>query len=71
MSMVAIVLFLGVVVSRMDDAKMRLTGVRNFDHRTRNDCTVSYVEREASLSRLTAPDFCVSYFTKGRSRTRP
>ena len=71
MSMVAIVLFLGVVVSRMDDAKMRLTGVRNFDYRTRNDITVRYEEREASLSHLTALDFCISYFTTGRSRTRP
>jgi hypothetical protein len=66
MSMVAIVLFLGVVVSRMDDAKMRLTGVRNFDYRTRNDITVRYEEREASLSHLTALDFCISYFTTGR-----
>ena len=63
--MVAIVLFLGVVVSRMDDAKMRLTGVRNFDYRTRNDIKVRYEEREASWSHLTALDFCISYFTMG------
>jgi hypothetical protein len=45
--------------------RVRLTGVRNFDYRTRNDFTVRYEEREVSLSHLIALDFYVSYFTEG------
>jgi hypothetical protein len=44
---------------------VRLTGVRNFDYRSRNDFTVRYEERVVSLSRLIALDFYVSYFTEG------
>jgi hypothetical protein len=49
----------------VDGDRVRLTGVRNFDYRTRNDFTVRYEEREVSLSRLIALDFYVSYFTEG------
>jgi hypothetical protein len=45
--------------------RVHLTGVRNFDYRTRNDFTVRYEERELQLSHLTALDFYVSYFTEG------
>jgi hypothetical protein len=87
MSVVAIVLFLGVVAwwtsirpshdrnwrpevavmprAVIDGDRVRLTGVRNFDYRTRNDFTVHYEEREVWLSHLTALDFYVSYFTQG------
>ena len=49
----------------VDGDRVRLTGVRNFDYRTRNDFTVRYEEREVSLSHLIALDFYVSYFTEG------
>ena len=45
--------------------RVRITGVRNFDYRNRNDFTVRLEEREVSLSHLTALDFYVSYFTEG------
>ena len=49
----------------IDGDRVRITGVRNFDYRSRNDFTVRYEEREVRLSRLTALDFYVSYFTAG------
>ena len=49
----------------IDGDRVRLTGVRNFDYRTRNDFTVRYEEREVLLSHLTALDFYVSYFLEG------
>jgi hypothetical protein len=49
----------------VDGDRVRLTGVRNFDYRTRNDFTVRYEEREVLLSHLIALDFYVSYFTEG------
>jgi hypothetical protein len=49
----------------VDGDHVRLTGVRNFDYRTRNDFTVRYEEREVWLSHLIALDFYVSYFTEG------
>jgi hypothetical protein len=45
--------------------RVRLTGVRNFDYRSRNDFTVRYETREVQLSHLIALDFYVSYFTEG------
>jgi Domain of unknown function (DUF4105) len=49
----------------IDGDRVRLTGVRNFEYRTRNDFTVHYEEREVSLSHLTALDFYVSYWSEG------
>jgi Domain of unknown function (DUF4105) len=49
----------------VDGDRVRLTGVRNFDYRTRNDFTVRYEERELLLSHLTGLDFYVSYFSEG------
>ena len=49
----------------IDGDRVRITGVRNFDYRNRNDFTVRWEEREVSLSHLTALDFYVSYFTEG------
>jgi hypothetical protein len=48
----------------IDGDRVRLTGVRNFDYRTRDDFTVRYEEREVSLSHLIALDFFVSYFSE-------
>jgi hypothetical protein len=41
---------------------VRLTGVRNFDYRSRDDFTVHHEERDVDLSHLTGLDFYVSYF---------
>ncbi|MGB6939605.1 MAG: DUF4105 domain-containing protein, partial [Xanthobacteraceae bacterium] len=49
----------------IDGDRVRISGVRNFDYRNRNDFTVRYEEREVSLSHLVALDFYVSYFTEG------
>ena len=49
----------------IDGDRVRLTGVRNFEYRSRNDFTVRYEERELQLSHLTALDFYVSYFLEG------
>jgi hypothetical protein len=49
----------------IDGDRVRLTGVRNLDYRSRNDFTVRYEEREILLSHLTALDFYVSYFMQG------
>src|SRR5687767_14792964 len=45
--------------------QVRLTGVRNFDYRSRDDFTVRYEDREVSLSDLSALDFYVSYWSEG------
>jgi hypothetical protein len=45
--------------------RVRFSGVRNFDYRSRNDFTVRYEEREVELSHLVAPDFYISYFMEG------
>jgi hypothetical protein len=44
---------------------VRLTGVRNFDYRSRDDFTVHHEEREIDLSHLTGLDFYVSYWSEG------
>ena len=49
----------------IDGDRVRITGVRNFDYRSRNDFTVRYEEREVLLSHLTGLDFYVSYFMEG------
>ena len=49
----------------IDGDRVRITGVRNFDYRTRNDFQVRYEEREVSLSHLTGIDFYVSYWSEG------
>jgi hypothetical protein len=49
----------------IDGDRMRISGVRDFDYRSRDDFTVRYEEREVRLSHLTALDFYVSYFMAG------
>src|SRR5215475_642641 len=49
----------------IDGDHVRVTGVRNFDYRSRNDFTVHYEEREIDLSHLTGLDFYVSYWSEG------
>src|SRR5262249_1168338 len=49
----------------IDGDRVRITGVRNFDYRSRNDFTVRYEEREIRLSHLIALDFFVSYWSEG------
>ena len=49
----------------IDGDHVHLTGVRNFEYRSRNDFTVGYQERDVLLSHLVALDFYVSYFTEG------
>lgn len=44
---------------------VHLTGVRNFDYRSRNDFTERWEERDIQLSHVTGLDFYVSYFTEG------
>ena len=49
----------------IDGDHVHLTGVRNFQYRSRNDFTVGYQERDVLLSHLVALDFYVSYFMPG------
>jgi hypothetical protein len=46
----------------IDGDRVRITGVRNFEYRSRDDFTVRYEEREVYLSHLHSLDFYVSYF---------
>src|SRR4029450_1167803 len=49
----------------IDGDRVRLTGARNFDYRSRNDFTVRYEEREVLLSHLTGLGFHVSCWSEG------
>jgi hypothetical protein len=49
----------------VDGDRVRVTGVRNFEYRSRNDFKVRYETREVQLSHLTALDFYVSYWSEG------
>ena len=49
----------------VDGDRVRITGVRHFDYRSRNDFTVRYVEREVSLAHLQGVDLFVSFWMKG------
>jgi hypothetical protein len=49
----------------IDGDRVRLTGARDFEYRTRDDFTVRYEEREVSLSHLRGIDFFVSYWSEG------
>lgn len=49
----------------VDGDRVRLTGVRNFQYRTRDYFTVQYEEREVDLSHLTGVDLYISYWQVG------
>ncbi len=49
----------------VDGDHVHLTGVRNFQYRTRSDFTERYDERDLSLAHLTGIDFYVSYWSEG------
>jgi len=49
----------------IDGDRVRISGVRDFEFRTRDDFKVRYLEREVQLSHLTGVDFYVSYWKKG------
>jgi hypothetical protein len=49
----------------IDGDKVRITGVRNFEYRSRDDFDVRYEEREVLLSHLQTLDLFVSYWHDG------
>lgn len=49
----------------VDGNRVRFTGVRNFDYRSRDDFTVRHEERQVLLSHLSGVDFFVSYWKEG------
>jgi hypothetical protein len=49
----------------VDGDRLRFTGVRHFEYRSRDDFTPHYEERDVLLSHLTGVDFFVSYWKIG------
>lgn len=49
----------------IDGDRVRFTGFRNFDYRSRHDFTIRYEEREVFLSHLIGVDFYISYWMEG------
>lgn len=49
----------------IDGDRVRITNVRDFTYRSRNDFDIRYEEREILLSDLTGVDFYVSYWREG------
>jgi hypothetical protein len=49
----------------IDGDRVRITGYRNFDYRSREDFTERWEEREVSVSHLTSLDFYISYWSVG------
>jgi len=49
----------------IDGDRVRFTGYRNFEYRTRHDFTPRYEEREVQISHLVGVDFFVSYWKIG------
>jgi hypothetical protein len=49
----------------IDGDRVRISGVRDFDYRSRDDFTVRYEEREFLLSQVTGLDFFISYWMPG------
>jgi hypothetical protein len=49
----------------VDGDRVRFTGFRNFEYRSRDDFTPRYEEREVQLSHLTGVDFYISYWKIG------
>ena len=49
----------------IDGDRVRFTGFRNFEYRSRDDFTARYEEREVQLSHLTGVDFFISYWKIG------
>jgi hypothetical protein len=49
--------------AEIEGDRVRITGFRNFDYRSRDDFTERWETREISLSKLIAVDFLVSYWT--------
>jgi len=49
----------------IDGDRVRFTGYRNFDYRSRDDFTERWEQREVQLSHLTGVDFLISYWKIG------
>ena len=49
----------------IDGDRVHITGVRDFEYRTKDDFTVRYQERDVWLSSLTSIDFFISYWAPG------
>jgi hypothetical protein len=49
----------------IDGDRVRITNVRDFTYRSRNDFDIRYEERQIQLSHLTGVDFYLSYWAEG------